>query len=120
MKQMLRSGAPNRELVMSKLRKTNVGVVLFWCPGCEEAHQVSVEVPGEVWGFNGDYEKPTFTPSYLTWVDPNPNADPKYENGKYFNGFRCHSFITDGKIQFLGDCTHKLAGQTVELPEFGL
>jgi hypothetical protein len=29
----------------------------------------------------------------------------------------CHSFVTDGKIQFLGDCTHALAGQTVELPE---
>jgi len=27
----------------------------------------------------------------------------------------CHSFITDGKIQFLSDCTHHLAGQTVDL-----
>ncbi len=27
----------------------------------------------------------------------------------------CHSFVTDGQIQFLGDCTHKLAGQTVPL-----
>jgi hypothetical protein len=29
----------------------------------------------------------------------------------------CHSFITDGKIQFLSDCTHSFAGKTVELPE---
>lgn len=29
----------------------------------------------------------------------------------------CHSFVTDGKIQFLGDCTHNLVGQIVELPE---
>ena len=29
---------------------------------------------------------------------------------------RCHSFIKDGQIQFLGDCTHSLAGQTVALP----
>jgi hypothetical protein len=29
----------------------------------------------------------------------------------------CHSFVTNGKIQFLADCTHKLAGQTVELPD---
>jgi len=28
----------------------------------------------------------------------------------------CHSFVTDGQIQFLGDCTHKLAGRTVPLP----
>ena len=26
-------------------------------------------------------------------------------------------FVTDGKIQFLGDCTHALAGQTVDLPD---
>ena len=25
---------------------------------------------------------------------------------------------TDGRIQFLGDCTHHLAGQTVDLPDF--
>ena len=30
---------------------------------------------------------------------------------------RCHSFVTDGRIQFLSDCTHALAGQTVDLPD---
>jgi hypothetical protein len=30
----------------------------------------------------------------------------------------CHSYVTDGKIQFLNDCTHELAGQTVDLPEW--
>jgi len=30
----------------------------------------------------------------------------------------CHSFVTDGRIQFLGDCTHTLAGQTVDLPDW--
>lgn len=30
----------------------------------------------------------------------------------------CHSFIKDGKIQFLGDCTHALANQTVDLPDW--
>jgi hypothetical protein len=30
----------------------------------------------------------------------------------------CHSFITDGRIQFLGDCTHRLAGQTVPIPDW--
>jgi hypothetical protein len=28
----------------------------------------------------------------------------------------CHSFVTDGRIQFLGDCTHALANQTFDLP----
>lgn len=89
-------------------------MVTFWCSGCEERHQIDTNE----WEFNGDYQNPTFSPSYLTWIDPNPNADPKYDpDGKYRNGFRCHSFIKDGKIEFLSDCTHKLAGQTVNLEE---
>lgn len=30
----------------------------------------------------------------------------------------CHSFVIDGRIQFLGNCMHKLAGQTVDLPDW--
>ena len=30
----------------------------------------------------------------------------------------CHSFITDGSIEFLPDCTHELAGKTVPLEDF--
>ena len=52
--------------------------------------------------FNNNVDKPTFTPSLFV----NPNSDRG-----------CHSFITDGKIQFLSDCFHELAGQTVDLPE---
>jgi hypothetical protein len=29
----------------------------------------------------------------------------------------CHSYVTDGKIRFLDDCTHELAGKTVELED---
>ena len=32
--------------------------------------------------------------------------------------FVCHSFVVDGRIQFLGDCTHELACQTVDIPDF--
>jgi hypothetical protein len=42
-------------------------------------------------------------------VHPNPNANPPSP--------LCHSFVRDGRIEFLSDCTHSLAGQTVELPE---
>jgi hypothetical protein len=31
---------------------------------------------------------------------------------------RCHSFVREGKIEYLGDCEHYLQGQTVELPEW--
>jgi hypothetical protein len=30
---------------------------------------------------------------------------------------RCHSFVRNGRIEFLGDCTHALASQTVDLPD---
>ena len=28
----------------------------------------------------------------------------------------CHTFIRAGQIEFLGDCTHALKGQTIPLP----
>jgi hypothetical protein len=81
------------------------GSLWFECPGCEMVHRI-MHRPGPEprWGWNGNLESPTFTPSVLvrySWSD----------------GDRvCHSFVTDGRIQFLGDCTHALAGQTVDLP----
>jgi hypothetical protein len=59
------------------------------------------------WTFNGDFEKPTFSPSLNTWYGGSDGV-PLH---------RCHSFIRDGRIEFLGDCTHALAGKTVDLPE---
>lgn len=96
---------------------------MFWCPGCDGAHQVGVgEGPGPRWGYNGDPETPTFTPSILV-RGIQPITDE--ERDKIMSGERvekrplvCHSFVTDGRIQFLADCTHALAGQTVELPDF--
>ncbi len=74
----------------------------FWCAGCEDTHIVP-DAGG--WQFNGSEERPTFSPSILLrqrWGNP-----PKESV--------CHSFVRDGQIQFLGDCTHKLASQTVPL-----
>lgn len=42
-------------------------------------------------------------------ITPSVFADPR--------GARpCHSFVTDGRIQFLTDSWHSLKGQTVDLP----
>src|SRR3546814_5434913 len=68
--------------------------------------------PGPRWGYNGNPESPTFTPSILVSYN-GPDAG---RNGA--PPAICHSFVTDGRIQFLGDCTHALASQTVDLPEF--
>jgi hypothetical protein len=90
----------------------------FWCPGCDGWHQVWTKTarPGGGWGFNGDLVRPTFSPSVLVTYD-GPDADGK-DTG--FGGgppSRCHSFVRNGRIEFLPDCSHALANQTVELPE---
>lgn len=67
----------------------------FMCPGCDGP----IRIKGWLW--DGNAECPTFSPSILSTM---PNH-------------RCHSFIRDGKIEFLSDCSHELKGQTVDLPE---
>lgn len=103
------------------------GVFHYYCPGCKCEHSVFTQNPnslGAKWSWNGDMEKPTFTPSLLMrWTSGDPpvtsenydqwKANPWPQTDK--NNV-CHVFITNGMIQFLGDCTHELAGQTVELP----
>lgn len=87
----------------------------FFCPGCKCHHGISTIEPGPVWNWNGSVDLPTFTPSLL--VRMGPRCD---ENGLAIPDSPkrvCHSFITDGRIQFLDDCTHELAGKTVDMEE---
>jgi hypothetical protein len=81
------------------------------CPACGYGHLFRT-VPGTkgqaVWTFNGDRDKPTFSPSMLVNARTHV-TDP--------SAILCHSFVREGRIEFLGDCSHALAGQTVELPE---
>lgn len=120
-----------------KLRSTEDGSVTFWCQGCQEAHTISVGAgPGPRWGYNGNPDAPTFTPSilvrtghhvpnfaekFLPGVEPSCwctyNAEHPDETDPFYC-MVCHSFVTDGMIQFLGDSTHALAGQTVPLADF--
>lgn len=79
---------------------------VFHCPGCDCLHGVWTTTRNDnkaIWEFNGDVEKPTVKRSLSIKF---------YQNGKMQT---CHSFITDGNIQFLQDSTHHLAGQTVQL-----
>ena len=115
---------------MSILRRAQGGMLLFFCPGCQCGHGVRVEGPHPVWGWNGSMDAPTFTPSivasgteltengkrdYDTWAEAGyPGERGEFENRSTV----CHSFVTDGRIQFLGDCTHALKGQTVVLEDF--
>lgn len=72
----------------------------FYCPGCKCGHTIYTK--GRVtWEVSGEGDNLTFAPSLrVSWAD-----------------HVCHSFIRDGRIQFLNDCTHELAGQTVDIPD---
>jgi hypothetical protein len=100
------------------LRQGEDGRLFFRCPGCNERHQVRTGVGlGPRWEYNGNPEAPTFTPSILvTWNEPSDKAEEFDDPAKDIH-HRCHSYVTDGRIQFLGDTTHALAGQTVEIPD---
>lgn len=110
--------------------QSHTGCLEFVCPGCKDTHVVRISGEGKArWGYNNNPESPTFTPSLLvrsghhTWKDGKdpatcffchpPDGEPSFSDLCYV----CHSFITDGRIQFLGDCTHELAGQTVSLED---
>lgn len=76
----------------------------FHCPGCDHSH-VFYTAGTMVWGFDGNLESPTFTPSLLNRCETHVN--PKLRV--------CHLNLTAGKLQFHPDCTHDLAGTTVDL-----
>lgn len=74
------------------------------CPGCNVWHSIYIkknQFNKDIWSFDGNMEKPTFSPSLLVRWDHNNHV--------------CHSFIRNGEWQFLNDCTHDLAGQTVPM-----
>lgn len=96
------------------------GTLLFWCPGCKSAHGIPVD-GSRGWQWNGSFESPTVSPSILVrgvrQITDDEHA--RIMAGEHFEPVRvqCHSFVEGGRIRYLDDCTHKLAGQTVELPE---
>ena len=118
-------------LISPILRSTEDNGLMFKCPGCNQAHMIQYGTgSGPRWSWNGDANKPTFSPSVLVrtghyvpshnsdecWCTYNAEHPEEAEDG--FKCTICHSFITDGKIQFLSDCTHSLAGQTVPIPDW--
>lgn len=73
----------------------------YWCQGCDEAHVIHVgEGDGPRWDWDGNRDAPTFSPSVLCRA------------GKRI----CHTFVRGGMVEFLSDCTHSFAGQTLPIP----
>lgn len=119
--------------------------VWTWCPGCESLHPFNL-APGDsrgvYWQWDGDLERPTFSPSMLVhWSVhlcagehgpvPCPNPDSCGQPGHMIldgdvraHGTphtraepfgHCHSFLRAGRWEFLSDSAHALAGQTVDM-----
>lgn len=87
--------------------------ITFNCPGCSlwgetngfHLLPVNSTVKSPSWDWNGDLTAVTLAPSILTRM-PGIDGGPAYV---------CHSFLRDGVFEFLGDCTHALAGQRVPM-----
>lgn len=91
----------------------------------EEATHVQIHMPGPLpyriipvirrgtregtncWSWNGDVDKPTLKPSILS-------KGSSMVDGVVVDHV-CHTWVNDGKVQFLSDCTHEFANQTIDL-----
>lgn len=99
-------------------------IAMFYCPPCDTHHGPRVGGPGSCWYWNGSMDSPTFTPS-IKVTGKRRLTDDEYQRvmrGEILNipESVCHSFVTDGRIQYLNDCTHALAGKTIDLPDIDL
>lgn len=118
-------------MAKTKEDKEHEGLMLIMCEGCGVRHMIATKHP-EIWthnwGFNGDLEAPSFTPSVkIRW--------PEWIGGEAFEEFTtfetacrttkdpskwkihcCHFVITRGVIAFQGDCTHELMNHNRQLP----
>jgi hypothetical protein len=72
----------------------------FWCPACKCGHGFTVKGGPPVWGFDGNMQAPTFSPS-LRYVDAG-----------------CHLYVSGGQIQYCWDCRHDLKGQTIPMVDW--
>ena len=103
-------------MARAKELKSTDGVakgVLIFCPACGHGHLFNTTPArpgGPTWAFNGNFERPTFTPSMLVFDLGNPAEGIARRT-------ICHSFVTNGQIKYLDDCAHAMKGQTVDLPD---
>lgn len=88
---------------VSPVLRRAVGRYIHWCPACEQMHPLP-----DSWTFNGNMNKPTFTPSFAqTFV--------RWTGGINASGLGigekqhvlCHYIITDGQLRFCEDSWHK-------------
>lgn len=97
----------------------------YMCP-CGDVHAFDGK-----WKFDGNVEAPTLHPSmmvrsghYCTGQQGQPcwctyrKEHPEENLHESISCYVCHSFVRNGVVEFLGDCTHKLANQKVPIPDW--
>ena len=88
----------------------HVGYLAALCPACGFEHSFRVDLEGhgrhtgDLWSFDGDYYKPTFSPSMGANIHGNDEHHPV-----------CHSWLKAGVWEFLADSTHDMAGEHVPM-----
>lgn len=84
---------------------------MHWCPGCDESH-----ILPDGWTFDGNVERPTFTPSFKHTFHRFDAYDARGLGLGERREVVCHYIVTAGRLNFCGDCFHRLSGQSVPIP----
>lgn len=98
---------------MAKARKADGGEgrppsVVFYCPGCKRNHAVPYTNTrphtGGLWFWDENQEQPTIEPSLRILTEANGPS-------------HCHVVVTNGVLNYCGDCRHELAGKSVPMQD---
>lgn len=113
---------------MYVIKRRGKSLLMFYCPGCNLNHVIPYGTgEGNRWTWDNNTIKPNIIPSIVNKEirkDLSEIERKEYEleranigNGTLDGKFatRCHLNVTNGKIIYLGDCTHHLSGQTIDM-----
>lgn len=89
-----------------------VSYFLLWCPACGFGHVF--EYPR--WSFNGNLDKPTFTPSLRIFVRITKEVDDKLIDTGEIRTV-CHFNLVDGQLQYAGDNPHQFNSQIITMQD---
>lgn len=89
----------------------NPGVSYIFCTACQEFHSIHTKIPdvnGTIYNITGTLQQPTITPLVVRVIE-------KFNKSKHSADHICNGVVTEGQIRYLENCTHTLAGKSVEL-----
>lgn len=116
-----------------KLKQARPNVYMHWCPACKCQHFFYTNGGNEgkpSWGFNGNLESPSFSPSMHIHYDEPTMDDSELDRLMKLRETdksivvpsvritTCHYYLTAGKLIYMTDCPHELRGHTVDLPDY--